>query len=114
MNDDTFKFKRDLTRLGAVLMPFARAIQCLEAKDTTPADVYLYWLAVVAQLNDLIRKDDNAAPKSKYATTVKELIANHRFTQLIENEQSSNVYFTAFVLDPGGGGGFIILAWSTG
>ncbi|KAJ7450604.1 ribonuclease H-like domain-containing protein [Mycena latifolia] len=102
-DDDTFKLKRDLTRLGAVLMPFARAIQCLEAKDTTPADVYLYWLAIVAQLNDLITKDDKTGDKSKYATVVKELIrsiANFRFSQLIENESSSNVYFTAFVLDP--------------
>ncbi|KAJ7835153.1 hypothetical protein B0H13DRAFT_1539242, partial [Mycena leptocephala] len=102
-DEDADKFKRDLTRLGAVLMPFARAIQCLESKDTTPADVYLYWLAVVAQFNDLITKDDNTGLKSKYQTTVKELIrsiANFRFTQLIEEEQSSNVYFTVFVLDP--------------
>ncbi|KAJ7877235.1 hypothetical protein B0H14DRAFT_2269476, partial [Mycena olivaceomarginata] len=97
-------FRRDLTRLGAVLMPFARAIQCLESKDTTPADVYLYWLAVVAQLKDLLAKDDLAGElKSRYTNTVKELIrsiANYRFSQLIEDEQSSNVYFTAFVLDP--------------
>ncbi|KAJ7768081.1 ribonuclease H-like domain-containing protein, partial [Mycena maculata] len=96
-------FRRDLTRLGAVLMPFARAIQCLESKETTPADVCLYWLAVVAQLHDLITKDDNAGPKSRYATTVKELIrriANFRFSQLIEDERSSNAYLTAFVLDP--------------
>jgi hypothetical protein len=103
-DEDVDKFRQDLTRLGAVLMPFARAILCLESKDTTPANVYLYWLAVVAQLNDLIVKDDNAGLKSKYKTTVKELIrsiANFRFAQLIEEEQSSNVYFTAFVLDPG-------------
>ncbi|KAJ7727478.1 hypothetical protein B0H16DRAFT_1331541, partial [Mycena metata] len=104
-DEDVFKLRRDLTRLGAVLMPFARAIQCLESKDTTPADVYLYWLAVVAQLKDLIAKDDAAAQsKSKYVTTVKELIrgiANFRFTQLIQSAQSSDVYFTAFVLDPG-------------
>ncbi|KAJ7746234.1 hypothetical protein B0H14DRAFT_3605957 [Mycena olivaceomarginata] len=110
-DEDVFNFKRDLTRLGAVLMPFARAIQCLESKDTTPADLYLYWLAVVAQLNDLITKDDNAGPKSKYETTVKKLIrsiANFRFTQLIEDEQSSNVYFTAFVLDPDNRGASIL------
>lgn len=102
-DDDVFSFRRDLTRLGAVLMPFARAIQCLESKDTTPADVYLYWLSVVAQLHDLITTDDNSG-KRKYTTTVKELIrsiTNFRFSQLIENERSSNVYLTAFVLDPG-------------
>ncbi|KAK6987977.1 ribonuclease H-like domain-containing protein [Favolaschia claudopus] len=109
--EDTFKFKQDLTRLGAVLMPFARAIQCLECKDTTPADVYKYWLAVVAQLNDLITKDDKAGPKSKYETTVKELIrsiANFRFSQLFESKHSSNAYFTAFVLDPDNRGASIL------
>ncbi|KAJ7513225.1 ribonuclease H-like domain-containing protein [Mycena galericulata] len=110
-DDDVFKFRRDLTRLGAVLMPFARAIQCLESKDTTPADVYLYWLAVVAQLHDLITKDDNAGIKSKYTTRVKELIrgiANYRFSQLIEDERASNVYLTAFVLDPDNRGASIL------
>ncbi|KAJ7237403.1 hypothetical protein C8J57DRAFT_1568538 [Mycena rebaudengoi] len=112
-DDDVFKFKRDLTRLGAVLMPLARAIQCLESKDTTPADVYLYWLAVVAQLNDLICRDNKPAPskKSKYEETLKDLIrqiANYRFSQLIEDERASNVYFTAFVLDPDNRGATIL------
>ncbi|KAJ6523656.1 hypothetical protein DFH09DRAFT_1250899 [Mycena vulgaris] len=112
-DDDIFKFKRDLTRLGAVLMPFARAIQCLESKDTNPADVYLYWLAIIAQLNGLISKDDNAGTKSKYAKTVKELIrsiSNFRFSQLIEEERASNVYFTVFVLDPDNWGAIILAA----
>ncbi|KAI9432864.1 hypothetical protein F5148DRAFT_1278703 [Russula earlei] len=80
---------RDLKQLGAVLMPFARAIQCLEAKDTNPADVYTYWLVIVAHLQDLLTKDDSLKEKSKYG---------RRF--LIENERASNVYLTAFVLDP--------------
>ncbi|KAJ6552195.1 hypothetical protein DFH09DRAFT_1085986 [Mycena vulgaris] len=86
-DEDVYKFRRDLTRLVS-------AIQCLESKDTTPADVYLYWLAIVAQLNDLISKDDDAGNKSKYATTVKELIrsiANFQFLQLIEEEHASKV-----------------------
>ncbi|KAI9510814.1 hypothetical protein F5148DRAFT_1274586 [Russula earlei] len=85
-DEDVFAFQRDLKRLGAVLMPFACAIQCLEAKDTNPADVYTYWVAI-----------------SKYAIELKEkirAIANSQFAQLIENEQASNVYLTAFVLDP--------------
>jgi hypothetical protein len=90
-----------LKRLGAVLMPFARAIQCLEAKDTNPADVYTYWLAVVAHLHDLIKKDTD---KSKYTTEFKERIrqiANYRFSELIESKHASNIYLTAFILDPG-------------
>ena len=99
--DTSFKFQRDLKRLGAVLMPFARAIQCLEAKDTNPGDVYTYWLAVVAHLHDLITKDSD---KSRYTTEFKERIrqiANYRFSELIDNKHASNIYLTAFVLDPG-------------
>ena len=102
-NDDenSFEFQRNLKRLGAVLMPFARAIQCLEANDTNPADVYTYWLAVVAHLHDLIVKDSD---KSKYTTEFKERIrqiANYRFSELIESKHTSNIYLTAFILDPG-------------
>lgn len=101
-NDDetSFEFQRDLKRLRAVLMPFAQAIQCLEAKDTNPADVYTYWLAVVAHLHDLIAKDD----KSKYTKMFKECIcqiANYQFSELIEGKHTSNIYPTAFILDPG-------------
>ena len=101
---DVFTFQRDLKWLGAILMPFARAIQCLKAKDTNPADVYTYWLAIVAHLQDLMTMDDTLKEKSKYSIELKEnicAIANYRFSQLIENEQASNVYLTAFVLDPG-------------
>ncbi|KAF8151625.1 ribonuclease H-like domain-containing protein [Crassisporium funariophilum] len=99
-DDTSFKFQRDLKRLGAVLMPFARAIQCLEAKDTNPSDVYTYWLAVVAHLHNLITKDSD---KLKYTIVFKERIrqiANYRFSELIENKHASNIYLAAFVLDP--------------
>lgn len=79
-------------------MPFARAIQCLESKETTAADVYLYWLAVVAQLKDLMSRQT-----SKLSNTITESIrkiVNYRFNQLINNERASNVYLVAFALDP--------------
>jgi len=58
------------------------AIQCLEAKHATAADVYMYWLAIVAQLSDLMAK-----PSCKYGTVVKErvrAIVNFQFSQLID------------------------------
>ena len=85
-------------------MPCAHTIQCLEAKDTNPADVYTYWLAIVAHLQDLITKDDALKEKSRYLVELKEkicAIANYQSSQLIENERASNVYLTVFVLDPG-------------
>lgn len=102
--DNLFTFRQGLMRFGAVLMPFARAIQCLEAKDTNPGDVYTYWLSVVAHLHDLITKDNERKDKAKYSIQFKEQIrqiANPRFSELIENKAASNIYLTAFVLDPG-------------
>lgn len=102
-DEDVFIFLRDLKRLGAILMPFARAIQCLEAKDTNPSDVYTYWLAIVAHLHDIMVKDDALKEKAKYSRALKEkirAIANFRFSQLIEDDRASNIYLTAFVLDP--------------
>jgi len=58
----------------------------------------------VAHLQDLMMKDDAFKEKSKYYIELKEkicVIANYWFSQLIENEQASYVYLTAFVLDPG-------------
>ncbi len=102
-DDDVFTFQRDLRNLGTLLMPFARAIQCLEAKDTTPADVYTYWLAVVAQLNDIFQQDSKKS-SPRYSSDLKSSIrriANSRFSKLIESQQASNVYLAAFILDPG-------------
>ncbi|KXN91565.1 hypothetical protein AN958_00421, partial [Leucoagaricus sp. SymC.cos] len=103
-DEDTLRFRRNLQDLNAILMPFARAIQCLEAKETTPGDVYTYWLAVVAQLNDLFARDSTQKGSVRYSNIVKESIrkiANTRFSQLIKSKTASNVYLTAFVLDPG-------------
>ncbi|KAF8060837.1 ribonuclease H-like domain-containing protein [Lyophyllum atratum] len=50
----TLKFEIYLTQFLKVTMGIARAIQCLEASSTNAADVYLYWLAVVAQIKQAL------------------------------------------------------------
>jgi len=102
--DSTYLFRRDLTRLAAVLMPIARAIQCLESATTNAADVYRYWLAIVAQLKDLFERDNLLRDKMKYPQNVKEdlrRIVNYRFKALIDSERAMNIYLLAFALDPG-------------
>ncbi|KAF6756529.1 ribonuclease H-like domain-containing protein [Ephemerocybe angulata] len=100
--DTAHEFEKMLKRLHALLLPFARSIQCLEGREITPADPYRYWLAITAQVHDLIITDD-ALSRPRYSKETKEeirRIANHRFSDLIENEASGNVYLTAFFLDP--------------
>ena len=52
----------DLVQFISVGEGIARAIECLEATATNPADVYLYWLAVLVSiksaLDDLVVPDD--------------------------------------------------------
>lgn len=47
-------FQVNLAKLIAIFSPYARAIQCLESPHTTCSDVYLYWLAIVSQINHLL------------------------------------------------------------
>jgi hypothetical protein len=86
-----------LTKLIAVLGPFAKAIQCLESPETNPADVYLYWLAIVSQLVYLFSHNRVALP----AQTMEDIraITNKRFDQMI-NKSPNDVYITAFFLNP--------------
>lgn len=48
-----------LEQLVAVLEPIARAVKCLESSHLTPADVYLFWLAILATLEELFEKNDD-------------------------------------------------------
>lgn len=102
-NEDVFIFHWETEWLGAVLIPCTHAIQCLEAKDTNPSDIYTYWLAIIAHLHDIMVKDDALKKKAKYSWALKEkihVIPNFRFSQLIEDDQTSNIYLTGFFLNP--------------
>ncbi|TFK60107.1 hypothetical protein BDN72DRAFT_883752 [Pluteus cervinus] len=104
----TLDLSMSLKRLIRLLRPLARAIQCLEAKNTNPSDVYLYWLAIVAQLYDTIEAPQTrpGGSNSQAAQAENQLIedvrriVNSRFAQLINRESSLNIYIAAFYLDP--------------
>ena len=81
----------------AVTKPFARAIKCLEASESTPADVFHFWLAIMARLDTLFTKNKvGLSPQ-----TVEEIraIANQRFNELI-NDGPEDLYLSTFYLDP--------------
>lgn len=54
------QFELDLIQFISVGEGIARAIECLEATATNPADVYLYWLAVLASIKSAL--DDSVVP----------------------------------------------------
>lgn len=94
---ELLQFELKLRKLLEVIGPFAKAIKCLESTHSTAADVYLFWLAIVAQLDHLFRENKVLLPDH-----VKEdvrAITNRRFNGML-NKTSSDIYLTAFFLDP--------------
>jgi len=88
----------DLAKLVAITGPYAKAIQCLESSQTTCADVYLYWLAIVAQMEQLLQS--NTIRLQEETKTAIRTITNARFNQMI-NDAPNDPYITAFYLHPG-------------
>jgi hypothetical protein len=92
-------FQADLAKLIAITGPYAKAIQCLESSQTTCADVYLYWLAIVAQMEQLLEGTDTITLLKETQTAIR-AITNARFKQMI-NDAPNDPYITAFFLHPG-------------
>jgi hypothetical protein len=80
-----------------VIGPFAKAILCLESAHSTPADVYLFWLTIMATLDHLFKTNESGL-RSETIEEIRE-IANARFDEMI-NDGPTDVYLTSFFLDP--------------
>ena len=78
-------------------MPFAKAIACLESSQSNPADVYLFWLAILASLKQIF--DDDTSGFSVLEAGQIQAIANARFCELLQ-EGPDDCYISAFYLDP--------------
>ncbi|EPQ56401.1 hypothetical protein GLOTRDRAFT_138137 [Gloeophyllum trabeum ATCC 11539] len=93
----TIQWELQLTKLIAILGPFSKAIKCLEHSRTTAGDVFLFWLAILAQLSQLF--ESNAVGLE--TATIEEIraITNTRFEKMITG-QPDNLYALAFFLDP--------------
>jgi hypothetical protein len=78
-------------------MPIAQSITALESSHTTPADIYLFWLAIMENLKDTL---SGKATSLTEATKVQiRGILNVRFKAMI-NEAPTDVYHTGLMLDP--------------
>ncbi|PCH43088.1 hypothetical protein WOLCODRAFT_18145 [Wolfiporia cocos MD-104 SS10] len=86
----------DLSKFIAVTIPYARAIKCLESTHT-PTDVYLFWLAVISQLDSLFANDGSRLLVQ--TTEAIHTITNCRFNGIINNAPT-DIYVVAFFLDP--------------
>lgn len=91
------RFILEITKIIAALEPLAKAIKCLEASETTPADVYAFFVATMSSYSDLFSTNKHCI--SAGAMTDMRAILNRRFNELI-NEAPDDVYLTCFFLHP--------------
>ncbi|QRV92866.1 WD repeat-containing protein [Ceratobasidium sp. AG-Ba] len=85
--------------LQKVTEPFARAIKCLESEHSNPGDVFLFNMAVMAQLRHIA--DDNEAELGLPEDTLHNIrtIANARYYNVVL-ASGQEVYLSTFMLNP--------------
>lgn len=84
-----------LLQYVSIVQPFVRSLWALESSHATASDVYVFWLAIGASLNELFSKD---SAETGIPTTLSEevkAIYNERFDEFFQND----IYCTAFALD---------------
>ena len=87
----------ELKWLIKVLTPFAKTITCLESSQSNPADVYLFWLAILTSLKHLF--DDDTSGFSISEAGEIQAIANACFREILE-EGPDDCYISKFYLNP--------------
>ncbi|EUC56504.1 DUF659 family protein [Rhizoctonia solani AG-3 Rhs1AP] len=90
-------FTVELRQLCTILEPFPRSIKCLESSHSTPADVYLFWLAIIARLHELFKHNSTINGAGLPKEVMKEItgIVNGRHQEMFQNP----VYLAGFFLD---------------
>ncbi|QRV99077.1 hypothetical protein RhiJN_27096 [Ceratobasidium sp. AG-Ba] len=93
------RFKTQLRQLEKVTEPFARAIKCLELGHSNPGDVFLFNMAVMAQLRQIA--DDNEAELGLPEDTLNNIrtITNARYYNMVL-ASGQEVYLSTFMLNP--------------
>jgi hypothetical protein len=90
------KFERVLLQYITLVAPIIRALWSLEAAHANASDVFIFWLAIIATLNDLFSKGPSTTGIPVSLTREVTLIINKRYHKFFTND----VYFVAFALDP--------------
>jgi hypothetical protein len=94
------KFITELREVVVVLEPLARSIKCLESRHSTPADVYHFWLAVLARYSDLFKGNTTLLGSALPASVIDDIrsIVNGRYSEMFHGK-SQQIYVTTFFLD---------------
>ncbi|ETW75127.1 hypothetical protein HETIRDRAFT_164715 [Heterobasidion irregulare TC 32-1] len=94
-----WRFGHELHQMVSVLAPIAKALKCLKAIDSTPANVYLYWLAVMASFLNLFKKNNEDIELPLDVVEDIQHIVNRRYQEMIKGP-GKLVYLAMFFLYP--------------
>ena len=99
MSRSTMEFEFNLSQLVEVGMPAIKVLACLEANESTAADVFIFWHAMLQAIKDIVTN-----PRHEFTCEVQQQIfgiLNTRHRQMFEDGNLSNqVYLAATYLNP--------------
>jgi hypothetical protein len=89
-------FEINLLQYTTIVAPLIRALWSLEAAHANASDVFVFWLAIAANLKDLFGKRESMTGITRALANKITNIYNVRYAEFFKNE----IYFAAFALDP--------------
>ena len=96
---DLFTFEMCLQKYVDIVNPLARSLWSLESLQANAADVYIFWIAIIVTLKDLFSQNKKETFIGKVLARKVMAIINTRYKAFIDNSPT-DIYFTAFFLDP--------------
>jgi len=85
----------ELSQFLTVCAPVAKAITCIESTQSNVSDVYVFWLAVMATIHQIIVEDITGLLFDVMEDIQKSV--NFHFNQIL-NDAPDDVYHTSFML----------------
>ncbi|KAK0429635.1 hypothetical protein EV421DRAFT_1723029 [Armillaria borealis] len=92
------EFQLALKQYSTIIGPLARSLWALEAAQTNAADVYMFWLAIAAELRDIFSRPEDTGIKQELAKKIIHIFLR-RYKEFID-ESPDDIYFIAAYLDP--------------
>ncbi|KAJ3792212.1 ribonuclease H-like domain-containing protein, partial [Lentinula aff. detonsa] len=96
---DSMVFKLNLLQYTRIVDPLARSLWSLEAQESTMGDVYLFYMAIGAELKDLFEMGEKRTGIDVTLAQKITKIFNKRYREFID-ATPDDPYFTTLYLDP--------------
>ncbi|KAK0431439.1 ribonuclease H-like domain-containing protein [Armillaria borealis] len=92
------EFQLALKQYSTIIGPLACSLWALEAAQTNAADVYMFWLAIAAELRDIFSCPEDTGIEQELAKKIIHIFLR-RYKEFID-ESPDDIYFIAAYLDP--------------